>query len=211
METIDKVQMLHVFTTLQKPDERQEIVEASARNGKNPDGTPRIVANANRLRCIVIPELSVDGVPSKFHSLVLSALRVTAKRQLESLWDADSMIQEVPAAIWSVDSLLLFAARESESKRLTKATLEQWFDDSGICKRLTEKGDMKLLAAWKSDVVALAAPSISWVPAKCETVIATIMKADCDEDNAIGQQLVAKLQRRVEEYAKQLAEVSGEV
>jgi hypothetical protein len=211
METIDKIEMLHVFTTPQKPGDGQEIVEATARNGKNPDGTKREVAQENRLRCVVIPELSVDGVPSKFQMLVMSALRDLAAKQLATLWQDEPSIKEVPAAIWTVDSLLLFGAREAESKRLTKATLESWFDASDICKRLMAKGDAKLLAKWKADIVSLAAPSIAWVPDQCATVIATISKADCEEDNAIGQQLVAKLQKRIEDYAKQLAEVADEV
>lgn len=194
--------MLQVFTTPQTAPERCETVQVDARNGKNPDGTKREVANEDRTRVIVIPELSVDGVPSKFQSIVLDALRKTAKEQLSSLWKAEPMIREVPAAIWNVDSILLFAAREAESKRLTKATLEDWFDTSDLAKRIMAKGDSKLLSKWKALIVGFAAPMYLEAEENCTAVIASVGVADAEEDNIIGQQIIAKANKRIADLQK---------
>jgi hypothetical protein len=209
-EHAEQVAMLQVFTTPQKPDERHEIVEASARNGKNDDGTPRIVDNANRFRCIIIPTLSVDGVPSKFQSLVMSALRATAAKQFDSIWKADPMVREVPAAIWSVDSLLLFAARETESKRLSKETIAAWYETSQLCAKLTAKNNDKMVAKYLAECTGLAAAVFSYTPKRCTELLGLLVATVTDEDDAIGLQLIAKLQRKLEEYAKQ-DEDTGEV
>jgi hypothetical protein len=203
----EQIKMLQVFTTEQKPAEKEEIVFATARNGKNEDGTKREVDNANRYRCIVIPELSIDGVPSKFHSLCLQALRDVAKAQFTNIWQQNPQIREVQAAIWSVDSLLLYAARETESKRLTKENLATWFDASNLCKELMQAGDAKKLSNWKERICKLAAPTLDWGRDLCDLAILRLA-SDCDDENIIGKQLVAKLTARIDTLKRQLEEIA---
>jgi hypothetical protein len=172
----EQVAMLQVWTTEQKPAEGQESVIARTRNGKNEDGSKREVSTENRLRCIVIPELAVDGIPSKFQSLVMGALRDLAVAQLSSIWKKESQVREVPAAIWTVDSLLLFAAREAESQRLTTATIGDWFDSSNLAKRIMLRQDPKLLTKVRANVVSLAAPALTLLPDACATMRDMIAK-----------------------------------
>jgi hypothetical protein len=204
-----QVAMLHVFTTEQKPAEGQETVVARTRNGKNEDGSKREVANENRLRCIVIPELTVDGIPSKFQSLVMSALRELAVAQLSSIWKQEPMVKEVPAAIWTVDSLLLFAAREAESKRLTKETLGAWFDESDLCKRIMDKKDAKLLTKWKELILGVAAPTFLETQKNCESIISSVSVSESDAESIIGRQIIAKANKRIVDLNRQVEEIES--
>jgi hypothetical protein len=175
-------------------------------------GKKREIPADQRTRSIVIPELQVDSVPSKFQMLVLDALRNTAKAQLSALWEADANLREVPAAIWTVDSLLAFAAREAESKRLTKAGLHYWFEASQLNKLLIAKNNPKVTADWQTKIVGLSAPNCTYSEAECNAIIATLLKPALSEDadSFMGQQIIAKLQRRIEALRKQLDEVSIE-
>lgn len=208
-ETEITTAVLQVFTTPQKPAERFELVRVDARNGKNEDGTKRIIAQADRTRCIIIPELSVEGVPSKFQAMILQALRDTAESQLRDLWTADSTLREVPAAIWTVDSLLLYSSRVAESRRLTKAGLELWFNESQLCKRVMATGNAKLLAEWKSRILGMAAPACTLAESQCTAIIVTIAKDETDADSAIGMQLIEKLNKRIEGCKAEQAEIEA--
>jgi hypothetical protein len=201
---------LPVFTTPQTCTAPMELVRVNARNGKNEDGSRREVLAADRMRCIVIPELTVDGVPSKFQSIILDALRRTAKAQLDSLWTAEPMLRTVQAAIWSVDSLLLFAARETESQRLTKQNCADWFDSSKLAARLMTKGDAKLLAQWKETICGMAAPTIATSEKQCNAIIATIGKDDSDSESLIGAQIINKLAKRIASLNVQELELEAE-
>ncbi len=195
----EQVKMLQVFTTEQKAAEGQETVIARTRSTeKNP------VIEANRLRCIIVPEYKVEGVPSKFHALCLQAVRDIAQKQLDTLWKATPSIKEVPAAIWSLDSVLLFAAREQESKRLTSDNLATWFAASGIAQRIGDNEEK--MADWAGRIAKFAAPTPNLSLSACEAVISAIQVADADEDNLIGRQILAKATKRYEEMAAALQE-----
>lgn len=207
------VAMLPVHTIAQVALAGTEPVTVSTRATVDKDtGKKREIPADQRTRCIVIPELSVDGIPSKFQSIVLDALRNTAKAQLSALWEADPMLREVPAAIWTVDSLLMFAAREAESKKLTKAGLHYWFEASQLNKLLTAKGNAKLTADWQGKIVSLAAPSVTMNEAECNAIISTLQKPALIEDaeSFIGMQIIAKLQKRIDALRKQLDDVTLE-
>lgn len=175
-------------------------------------GQKRIIPADQRTRSIVIPELKADGIPSKFQMIVLDALRDTAKAQLSSMWESDAALREVPANVWTVDALLMFAAREAESKRLTKAGLHYWFEASKLNALLTAKGNAKTMADWQSKVVGLSAPNCTYSEAECNAIIATLLKPALSDDaeSFMGQQIIAKCQRRIETLRKQLEEVSLE-
>ena len=77
-----------------------------------------------RVRSILIPTLDVSAVPSKFSVFVAGALYETARQQLAALWKDDANIKETDSALFTVDGLLAFASRESESKRLTAESVK---------------------------------------------------------------------------------------
>lgn len=74
---------------------------------------------ANKLRSILIPELDLSALPSKFVVPVTGMFYDLARQQLAGLWKDNSALREVDSALFTVDGLLAYAARESESKRLT--------------------------------------------------------------------------------------------
>ena len=78
----------------------------------------------NRCRAILIPELSLpDNVPSKFVTVLVGKLYELAREQLISAWKNEPALQELPAAAFTVDGLLAFAAAVAESKRLTRDSI----------------------------------------------------------------------------------------
>lgn len=194
--------MLQVFTVPQRCDAQHELVAANTRasNGVT-------IAAADKMRCIIIPQLAVDNVPSKFQSLVMDALRRTAKKQLDAMWKKEPQLRSVPAAVWSVDSLLLFAAQEAESTRLTKANCEDWFIASQLCSHLMQQNNVKKYESWKARILSLSAPVIAMNSEQCTITIAAIGKFDEDASTLIGGQMIAKLQARIEALAKANEEI----
>lgn len=86
---------------------------------KQPSNGPTLKAHERR-RVILIRELLLDGLPSKFVEFARAALHETAKEQLATLWKAQGPdLLTVHPALFTVDGLLAFASREVESKRLT--------------------------------------------------------------------------------------------
>lgn len=205
----DQVAMLQVFTTEQTAGDGQETVVARTRSTeKNP------VAEANRLRCIVIPELRVNDIASKYHSRIMAALRQDASKQLDSLWKATPSLREVPAAIWSVDSLLLFAARETESKRLTSDNLAAWFEASDLAKRIAARPEHDdLMAEWLERIQKFAAPTLDLNADECALVMRTMAKEPGveDGDNLIAKQVLTRATKRHEAMTAALNRKLSEV
>lgn len=205
--TGEKPAMLQVYTVPQKCSAGTELVTAATRASEG-----KTIENANRMRCIIIPELAVDNVPSKFQSLVMDALRRTAKKQLDAMWKADAMLQAVPAAVWSVDSLLLFAAKTAESTRLTKENTLEWFLTSELCKHLMAPGadgkaNPKKYEDWKLRVVGMAAPVLQLNEAQCNVTIAAIGKFESDAASPMAAQMIEKLTKRIEALQQAAAEI----
>ena len=202
--------MLQVFTVAQIEKPGFEPVTTGTRATKNADGTKKVIAADQRTRSILIPVLSIMDVPSKYQMFLLDGIRKTAKAQLSAMWEADANLREVPANVWSVDALLMYAAREAESKRLTTASVTDWFNGSNLCAAISKKNDEKLLKAWTARVVGLAAANLDYNEQDCETILKMLQKFEDDADTLIGQQLVHKLNKRIATLRKQLEEVALE-
>lgn len=197
---------LTVFTTPQACKPGFELVAASTKSSEG-----KQVATENRMRCIVIPELVVDNVPSKFQSLVMDALRRTAKAQLAAMWKNEPSLQSVPAAVWSVDNLLLFAAKQAEGTRLTKENCLEWFLQSKLCAHLMngEGATPKKYEDWKARIVGLAAPVLQLNEGQCTVTIAAIGKFDEDAASPMAAQMITKLQRRIDDMQRQNEEIEA--
>lgn len=202
--TTDAVRMLQVFTTPQKCAAGQEVVTAGTRasEGKN-------IPADQKMRCIIIPELAVDNVPSKFQSLVMNALRRTAIKQLATIWKNEPMVREVPLAVWSVDSLLLFAAKQAEGTRLTRDNLLEWFTTSKLCAHIMGQNNAKMYENWKDRILSLAAPVLALNEAQCNVTIATIGKFEEDAATPMAEQMIGKLTKRLEAIAQQNEELDA--
>lgn len=78
------------------------------------------IAEANKLRAIVVNEFDVSSLPSKWTMFAANQLHKVATQQLAALWETNGNAwTETDSALWTTDALLAFASRESESKRLT--------------------------------------------------------------------------------------------
>lgn len=78
----------------------------------------------SRCRAILMPELSLPAsVPSKFVTVLVGKLYELAREQLISAWKSEPALKELPAAAFTIDGLLAFAAAVAESKRLTRDSI----------------------------------------------------------------------------------------
>lgn len=192
-------------------DAGKEVISVGQRNGKNPDGTKREVAASERYRGLQIPCLSLDqaGVPQKFQSMLLGALRKTAEDQLRACWEESTNgLREVPAAIWTVDSLVLYAARVSESQRLSTERVNEWFAESkiGVYLKQDAKKYAQILALYQKFVPGVVSASEK----HCNDMIALLGRFD-DEDSPIWKALLNKAQRRIDALKKEAAEIAEEI
>lgn len=80
-----------------------------------------------RTRAILVPELTIPDVPTKFQSFMLDQLYAMAKAQLADLWEEAGAegLRTVPADIWTVEPLLAYAARKSETQKLSAELVKQ--------------------------------------------------------------------------------------
>lgn len=210
MNTINEVSMLAVSTIAQVAPQGYETIIASTRETKK-TGT---ISEENKRRSIVVPEYSLQGlaVPSKFESILLTQIREIAKSQLSELWENDANLREVPAAIWTIDSLLMYAARKAESTRLTSAGVEAWYEASNLAKRVASTGNAAVIKDWKLLICGLAAPNLAanlrYTIAQCDTLLVSISKSDDDAESTIGKQLLTKITRHQEAMRKALQDVA---
>lgn len=183
--------------------QKKQII-ISARRNKPKDG-PELEAH-ERARFIVVPELSVPEVPSKFTMLVIDTLLRIARDQLDSIWKDEPQIKEVPAALFSVDSLLLYAAKKSESGRLNTDSISVWFDASTLRQRIGKMDEAKQPGAIKKyreeGFCKLAAPVIDFSEKECADLLALINKEQ-DQEHTIAKQLAARLRNRIAGLQKQ--------
>lgn len=181
------------------------LIKCSARETTDKTtGKKKVIAAENRLRCVLIPELVVESVPSKFQIFVLNALYDVAKDQLDALWSENGdQMREVDAAIWSVDALLGFAARKAESKRLTKETIVAWFKTSKLYAAVLKAKGEKFAAGLTSDLEAIAQTIIPWSEEKLLKTIAMIGKFEEDATADIGAAMIRKMDNRVTAIRKE--------
>jgi hypothetical protein len=87
----------------------------------------------DRQRCILIPELILEGLPSKFMEFTRAALHEAAREQLATLWkEQGAALKTVHPALFSVDGLLAWAGRVVESRRLSGDTIKAALAETGI-------------------------------------------------------------------------------
>lgn len=166
----------------------------------------KVIPAEQRSRSIVIPELT-PAVEKKFFSLVLDALYQAGEDQLRALW-RESDPKESDATLWTEDSLLAFANRQAESKRLNGDTILAWYEDSSIRTAMLAAGGEKRAAAVLARLQNLAAPQPSYSLEQCQSAIVLLAE---DADTDIGRTLILKLQRIIEriEADRKALEVSA--
>lgn len=166
----------------------------------------KVIPADQRSRSIVIPELALT-VERKFFTLVIEALYSAGEDQLRALWK-ESDPKESDSALWTEDSLLAFANRQAESKRLNGDTILAWYEDSAIRAAMLKAGGTKRADAVLARLQNLAAPQPSYSLEQCQSAI--VLLAD-DAVSDMGRTLVLKLQRIIEriEADRRALEVSA--
>ena len=158
------------------------------------------IAECDRSRWIVIPELTVPDVPSRFTSLVLDTLYRIARDQFDSLWTNNPQLSEVPAALFSVNSLLMYQAKRAESGRLNNASICAWFETSTLMTKIQAAAEAKRPAALKlyrdDGFAKLAAPVIEFNETEC-TALLRRLDAEADQEHTILRQMAARLRNRI--------------
>jgi hypothetical protein len=208
------VTMLAVTTvpTIIVPKGFVQVIARTRATTDKESGKKKEIAADQKCRAILMPELT-PNVSSKYVSLVTSALGELAKAQLSAQWEQDASIKEVPAALYTEDALLAYGAREAESKKLTGASILQWFEQSELCKEFQEKkyseGQIK---RFRMELENIAAPVLSadfYNEEKALKRIATIGKHERDTEHETAQLMVAKLQRFIEKTRKMREEIGS--
>lgn len=168
-------------------------ITAGTRIGKD---KKEIVAD-QRSRSILIPELKVNA-ERKYQDLILSCLYDVAKQQLAATWKESSMFKEVPAASYTEEALLAFAAREAESKKLSADSILAFWKESELRKFVEVTYTEKQVAQFLTELTNIAAPVPNYNETQALKRIATLGKFPADVDNDVCASMITKLQRVVE-------------
>lgn len=150
------------------------------------------IAAANRSRSILIPEFTPQ-VSSKYAFLVVAALMDTAKAQLSAQWKDQPGLTEVSSALYTEDALLAFAARESESKKLTADAIATWYDQSELKAYVLTTYNAQQQARFLGELKNIAAPVPSYNEEKALKRIATLGKFEGDMEHEVCAAMIAKL------------------
>jgi hypothetical protein len=153
-----------------------------------------------RSRSILIPEFSIDA-PSKFVRLICNALEEIARQQLDAAWEANPGLLTVDTAAYSLDSLLLYAAREAESKKLNGASILAWWEQSELKRSMQQRYSAAQLARFAASLENIAAPTLSaehYNEDKALKRIVTLATHEADSEHPLVIQMIAKLQRYVD-------------
>lgn len=163
-------------------------------------GTKTEIPANQRSRSIIIPEFSIDA-PSKFISLITGALHKLAIQQLKETWEADANVQQVTAASYTLDSLLLYAAREAESKKLNADSIMGWWNASQLRVAFVAKYSPAQVKRFELELSNIAAPVLSaqfYNEDKALRRIVTLATYDADAAHPTVIQMIAKLQRYID-------------
>jgi hypothetical protein len=208
-----EVKMIQVSTVpaVTVPAGFWQIVARTRATTDKATNTKKEIAADQRARSILIPELVAD-VSSKYVSLVHGALAETAKQQLAAIWESDNNVREVAAALFTIDGLLAFSAREAESKKLSAAGILAWFDQSALKAEFAAKYSEAQLKRFRMELENIAAPVLSadyYNEEKALKRIVTLTKNERDSEHETVQLMIAKLQRYVERMQKMREEIGS--
>ena len=153
----------------------------------------KVIPPEQRSRSVVIPELVIQ-VERKYQALVIDALYQAGEDQLRALWK-NTDPKETDEALWTEDSLLAFATRQAESKRLNGETIAAWYEDSEIRAAMFKAGGQKRADAVLARLQNLAAPQPSYSLEQCQSAIVLLAE---DAGSDLGRTLIMKLQRIIE-------------
>lgn len=204
MSTVTKIQVSTVPATVVPVGMLQVVARTRATTDKTTGLKTEIPLN-QRSRSILIPDFRIDA-PSKFVSLISSELGELAKQQLQAAWEANPDLREVDAAAYTLDSLLLFSAREAESRKLNSASILAWWTDSELIRSMQQRYTPAQLKRFVLSLENIAAPVLSaefYNEEKALKRIVTLATHPADAEHPVVIQMIAKLQRYVDRIIAQ--------
>ena len=203
-DTVRKIEVSAIPATVVPAGMLQVVARTRAVTDKA-TGTKTEIPLNQRSRSILIPEFHIDA-PSKFVSLISSALGDLAQQQLRAAWDANPDLREVDAAAYTLDSLLLFSAREAESRKLNSASILSWWESSDLRRDMMARYSPTQLRRFVLSLENIAAPVLSaefYNEERALKRIVTLATHPADSENPIVIQMIAKLQRYVDRIIAQ--------
>jgi hypothetical protein len=160
-------------------------------------GKAKEIPADQRSRSVLIDELT-PAVSKKYLNIVCAALYETAKQQLDALWVANPLVREMDSALMTEDALLAYAARESESKKLTGEAIVLWWNQSELKKELSKKATDAQLARLVGELKNIAAPTPDYNEEKALKRIATLGTCESDTEHDVCAAMISKLQRIID-------------
>lgn len=89
----------------------------------------KTIEAANRMRCVVVPELVIN-VNKQFDGFLRHQLSLVRKMTLADWWEENgNSATTIDSELFEIPALIAFAARNAESQRLTSATVEESLED----------------------------------------------------------------------------------
>jgi hypothetical protein len=177
----------------------KQAITARWKNGKNPDGSTKLVADANRARTVLLPAtiwteaLTTDDKPLKL--FIADAIAELAKQYLAKICEDSNMSRtEVNEDAFSLSALLAWNAEQAAiSGRLNGEEIKQWLSESVTVKAVTEKHGKEIATALGAQFVKLASPNHGLTPVKADKILANIFDA-ADADSTTGLRVMMRLQ-----------------
>ena len=183
------------------------VVIVTRRN--NPKNGPEL-ATHERARFVLAPELPFGDIPSAVVSVLQEKLYEIASAQLKELWTETPNITEVPAALFTRDGLLMYAAKKAEAGRLSTESIEAWWQSSQLFARIAKQEDAakrseNFTKYGKNGFFKIAAPVIPFSQVECEQLLKRL-NDEPDQDHTILRQMAARLRVKINELKTQRQE-----
>ena len=181
------------------------LIYASKRETTDKNGKKKEIPADQKYRAFLMPELT-PSVSGKYLVFVRDALYAVAKQQFESQWKDQPMLREVKAADYVEDSLLAFAAREAESKKMTSDAIVAWYNASLLKQWVSENYNEAQQTKFLEELCNIAAPVPKYNEEKATKRIATLGKFAEDTEHEVCAAMILKLQRIVDAFKLAAAE-----
>lgn len=155
----------------------------------------KAVADHERYRNIVIPELLLPQVEDSLRLILLAKLYELAAEQFKSLMtDSNRMATTVELADYTVTGLLKFYNTDAKNGRMTKEAISEWFSSSATATYIKGK-NAGALKGYADNYAKVASPNHGLNPNTCRSLIAVLQPADTT--HAIAAFIVTRLQQTI--------------
>ncbi len=182
-----------------QPDAGKFLIIARWKNGKNPDGSTKLVSDSNRARSIQLPTgiwaNMIETDNQQFVLFIKEAVEELAKQYLAKICEDSNMMRtQVPIESFSLANLLQWNSEQAAiSGRLNGEEIKNWLASSETIKAVTIAHSAAIATALGAQFVKLASPNHGLTPAKAESLL-TKLFVPADADTTTGLRVMLRLQ-----------------